>query len=129
MPPVSYLHVSGMSGLVSALDQRQDDILRHVGLGQHRGRRLLQDLGLGKVCRLYRIIRILNTAEAFLGGLAGCRQMPHCVIETVDVGANNRLTLRYRGKRRVQCADMTTIATCRTQAFCRGAWLKAKVRD
>ena len=121
--------MTGTDEFVLALDQRQDHILRHVGLSQHRCRRLLQDLRLGQVCRLDRIIRILNTAKAFLDGLAGGCQMPHCVIEAVDMGANNRLTFRYRGKRRVQRADMTAIATCRTQAFCRGAWLKAEVRD
>ena len=85
-----------MEGPVLALDQRQDHILRHVGLSQHRGRRLLQDLRLGKIGCLNRIIRILNAAEAFLGRLAGGGEMPHPVIKAVDVGANDCLALHYR---------------------------------
>jgi len=106
-----------MEGPVLALNQRQDHILRHVGLSQHRGRRLLQDLRLGKVGGLDRIISILNTAEAFLGGLAGGGQMPHPVIEAVDVGADNCLAFHYRSEGRVQFADMTGVGICRTEAF------------
>ena len=94
--PASYFHVTGTDELVLALDQRQDHILRHVGLSQHRGRRLLQDLRLGKIGCLNRIIRILNAAEAFLGRLAGGGEMPHPVIKAVDVGANDCLALHYR---------------------------------
>ena len=50
------------AALSLALQQAQNVLLRRVGLCQHRGRRLLQDLVFGQICGFQSKVCILNAA-------------------------------------------------------------------
>ena len=83
--PVTRALIAIFSALL--LEKRQNGLLRSVGLSQHRGGCLLQDLLLGQVGRFRSEVGILNTAQACLDRLGVGRQVRHGVIKPVTDSA------------------------------------------
>ena len=69
-----------------ALEKCQDALLRLVGLGQHAGGGLRQDLVLRQVAGFSSEVRILNLALGGSGVGADVAQIVDGVIQTVDRG-------------------------------------------
>jgi hypothetical protein len=72
----SYLFVCSVISALP-LQQAQHIFLRRVGLGQHRGRRLLQDLVFGKICGFQCKVCVLDPAS-------GSRQVGRDVGQIVE---------------------------------------------
>ena len=75
-----------------AAQQRENVLGRLIGLSQHRGSGLGQNVGSRQRCRLGSEVGIFNSRTRFFRPLNDVHQVRDSVLETIDVSASLRTT-------------------------------------